>query len=133
MIQARSDVRVWVAAGHTDMRKGMMGLALLVQEGLRRDPHAGDLFIFRGRGGDLIKILRHDGLGVSLYAKRLDHGRFIWPAAKDGAVTITTSQMAYSPAVSAVVCPSLRKPPIRRTEAAYRRFGRAGCRGKAAP
>ena len=72
MIPVRSDVKVWVAAGHTDMRKGMMGLALLVQEGLKRDPHAGDLFIFRGRGGDLLKILWHDGLGVSLYAKRLD-------------------------------------------------------------
>ena len=95
MIPVRSDVKVWVAAGHTDMRKGMVGLALLVQEGLRRDPHAGDLFIFRGRGGDLIKILWHDGLGVSLYAKRLDRGRFIWPTAKDGAVTITASQMAY--------------------------------------
>ena len=69
MIPIRSGVRVWIATGHTDMRRGMNGLALQVQEGLRRDPHAGDLFVFRGRRGDLIKILWHDG-GISLYAKR---------------------------------------------------------------
>lgn len=65
MIPVRSDVKVLVAAGHTDMSKGMLGLALLVQEGLRRDPHAGDLFIFRGRGGDLIKILWQALSGIS--------------------------------------------------------------------
>ena len=51
MIPVRSDVRVWLASGHTDMRKGMGGLALLVQEGLGRDPFAGDVFVFRGRNG----------------------------------------------------------------------------------
>jgi len=61
-------VKVWIATGHTSMRLGMPGLALQVQEGLKRDPHAGDLFAFRGRRGDLIKILWHDGLGLSLYA-----------------------------------------------------------------
>ena len=54
MIPVPSGVRVWIATGHTDMRKGMLGLALLVQEQLKRDPHAGDLFVFRGRGGALI-------------------------------------------------------------------------------
>ena len=48
---------------------------------LGRDPHAGDLYVFRGRRGDLVKILWHDGLGMSLYAKRLEHGRFMWPSA----------------------------------------------------
>src|ERR1700680_1891356 len=74
MIPVPSGVRVWLAVGHTDMRRGMNGLALQVQEGLKRDPHAGDLYIFRGRRGNLIKILWHDGLGMSLYAKRLDRG-----------------------------------------------------------
>ncbi|GLK42667.1 MULTISPECIES: IS66 family insertion sequence element accessory protein TnpB [Novosphingobium] len=46
-----SGARVWIAMGHTDMRKGMQGLALLVQQGLKRDPHGGDLFVFRGRAG----------------------------------------------------------------------------------
>ncbi len=93
MIPVRSDVKVWISTGHTDMRKGMVGLAMLVQEGLSRDPHAGDLFIFRGRAGDLLKILWHDGVGLSLYAKRLDRGRFIWPAAEGGAVAISPAQM----------------------------------------
>lgn len=69
--------RVWIAMGHTDMRKGMQGLALMVQQSLKRDPHGGDLFVFRGRGGSLVKIIWHDGIGMSLYAKRLEKGRFI--------------------------------------------------------
>ncbi|WP_339467950.1 IS66 family insertion sequence element accessory protein TnpB, partial [Pseudomonas lurida] len=64
MIPVRSDVRIWLATGCTDMRRGMFGLALLVQQGLKRDPHAGDLYIFRGRRGDLIKVLWHDGQGM---------------------------------------------------------------------
>jgi len=58
-----SSARVWIALGHTDMRKGMQGLALLVQQGLKRNPHGGDLFVFRGRPGSLIKIIWHDGIG----------------------------------------------------------------------
>jgi len=78
----RSDaVRVWLATGHTDMRRGFPGLALLVQETLGRDPFAGDLFIFRGRRGDLIKVIWHDGQGACLFSKRLERGRFIWPTA----------------------------------------------------
>ncbi|WP_419255970.1 IS66 family insertion sequence element accessory protein TnpB (plasmid) [Caulobacter sp. ErkDOM-YI] len=95
MIPIASGVRVWIAAGHTDMRKGMQGLALLVQEGLGRDPFAGDVFVFRGRGGSLIKVLWHDGLGLSLYAKRLDRGRFVWPVTEGGAVALTAGQMSY--------------------------------------
>lgn len=96
MISAPSGVRVWIATGHTDMRRGMQGLTLQIQEGLRRDPHGGDLYIFRGRRGDLLKILWHDGLGLSLYAKRLDKGRFIWPSTKAGeAVAISGAQMSY--------------------------------------
>ena len=57
MIPMPSGVRVWIATGHTDMRRGMQGLALQVQEQLKRDPHGGDLYVFRGRRGDLAKIL----------------------------------------------------------------------------
>ncbi|MET4278466.1 MULTISPECIES: IS66 family insertion sequence element accessory protein TnpB [unclassified Bradyrhizobium] len=57
MIQIPSGVRVWIAAGHTDMRPAIRSLALTVQETLKRDPHAGDLYIFRERRGDLVKIL----------------------------------------------------------------------------
>ena len=80
MIVPPSGVRVWLATGATDMRRGMNSLALQVQEALQRDPHAGDLYVFRGKRGDLLKILWHDGLGMSLYAKRLERGRFIWPS-----------------------------------------------------
>jgi transposase len=95
MIPVPTGVRVWIATGHTDMRRGMNGLALQIQQGLKRDPHAGDLFVFRGRRGDLIKILWHDGLGMSLYAKRLERGRFIWPSPADGVVAIAPAQLAY--------------------------------------
>jgi hypothetical protein len=57
MIPVPTGVRVWLATGATDMRRGMNGLALQVQEGLGRDPHAGDLYVFRGKRGDLIKVL----------------------------------------------------------------------------
>jgi len=95
MIPIPSGVRVWIATGRTDMRRGMNGLALQVQESLGCNPHAGDLFVFRGARGNLIKILWHDGLGMSLYAKRLERGRFIWPSVADGAVAISASQVAY--------------------------------------
>ena len=81
MIPVPSGMRVWIAMGHTDMRKGTQGLALLVQQHLRRDPHGGDLFVFRGRAGSLVKIVWYDGIGMSLYAKRPERDRFIWPLA----------------------------------------------------
>ena len=73
----------------------MQGLALLVQEHLKRDPHGGDLYVFRGRSGSLVKVFWHDGIGMSLYAKRLERGRFIWPAAEGGAVSLTSAQLSY--------------------------------------
>ena len=67
----------------------------LVQEKLKRDPHGGHLFVFRGRRGSLIKVLWHDGQGLCLFSKRLERGRFIWPSAADGTVTITPAQLGY--------------------------------------
>jgi transposase len=95
MITPPSGVHVWLASGVTDMRRGMNGLALQVQQALRRDPHAGDLYVFRGKRGDLLKVLWHDGLGMSLYAKGLERGRFIWPTPTDGVVAITAAQLGY--------------------------------------
>ena len=95
MIPVAGNVRIWIATGHTDMRRGMNGLSLLVQEGLKRDPFAGDVFVFRGRSGSLVKALWHDGVGLSLYAKRLDRGRFVWPSTVDGVVALTPGQMGY--------------------------------------
>ena len=76
MIPLSSGVRVWLATGHTDMRKGFASLALLVQEVLKRDPLSGHLFCFRGRRGDLLKVIWHDGQGACLLTKRLERGRF---------------------------------------------------------
>jgi transposase len=95
MIPVPAGVRVWLASGVTDMRKGMNGLTIQVQEALGRDPYAGDLYVFRGRRGNLIKILWHDGLGLSLYAKRLERGRFIWPSPADGVVPLSAAQLGY--------------------------------------
>ena len=108
MIPVPAGVRVWLATGHTDMRRGFPGLALLVQETLKADPHAGNLFVFRGRRGDLIKIIWHDGQGACLFSKRLERGKFLWPAAaradaagghpkppEDAAVTISPAQLGY--------------------------------------
>ena len=94
MIAPPANVRVWLAAGLTDMRKGFDGLAMLVQQHLGKDPFSGQLFAFRGRRGDLLKILAWDGQGLVLYAKRLERGRFVWPQAKDGVVSLTPAQLA---------------------------------------
>jgi transposase len=100
MISLLAGARVWLATGHTDMRKGFDGLALLVQETLKRNPHTGHLFVFRGRRGSLIKVLWHDGQGMCLFAKRLERGRFVWPSTvaredADRTVTITPAQLGY--------------------------------------
>ena len=95
MIPIGSGVRVWIATGHTDMRRGMNTLALMVQQTLHRNPHGGDLYVFRGKSGKLIKVLWHDGIGMSLYLKRLERGRFVWPSTSDGAVVIPSAQLGY--------------------------------------
>ena len=79
MIPIPSGVRVWIATGLSSMRRGMNGLALQVQQALKRDPHAGDLFVFRRHRGNLVQVLWHDALGISLYAKRLERGKFSGP------------------------------------------------------
>jgi transposase len=89
-----SGTRVWMAAGHTDMRKGFDGLAALVQTALAASPHSGHVFVFRGRRGDIIKVLWSDGQGLLLLAKRLEKGRFIWPQATSGSVSLTPAQLA---------------------------------------
>ncbi|WP_394329918.1 IS66 family insertion sequence element accessory protein TnpB [Bradyrhizobium mercantei] len=86
---------MWLATGHTDMRRGFPSLARLVQESLKRDPHAGDLYVFRGRRGDLIKIIWHDGQSACLFTKRLERGRFLWPSMADRVATISVAQLSY--------------------------------------
>ena len=90
MIPVPAGTRIWLATGHTDMRKGFDGLALLVQDHLKRDPFSGQAFVFRGRQGRLIKILWWDGQGYCLFAKRLEKGRFLWPVTEAGAAAALT-------------------------------------------
>jgi transposase len=94
VISPSAGTRVWLAAGATDMRRGLDGLARQVQQVLGQDPFSGHLFVFRGRRGDLLKVLFWDGQGLCLFAKRLERGRFVWPQAKDGVVTLTPAQLS---------------------------------------
>ena len=95
MISVPTGVPFWLATGHTDMRKGFASLSLQVQEVLRRDPLCGHLFCFRGRLGDLLRVIWHDGRSC-LFADRLERGRFLWPSPADGVVTISSAQLGSS-------------------------------------
>jgi transposase len=94
MIGLLPGTKVWLACGVTDMRKGFDGLAALVQPALHEDPFSGQLFVFRGRRGDRVKILWWDGDGLCLFAKRLERGRFVWPRTAEGAVHLTQAQLS---------------------------------------
>jgi transposase len=94
MISLPTGTRIWVAAGVTDMRRGFDGLAALVQTTLAENPFAGHVFVFRGKRGDLVKLLWWSGDGMNLYAKRLERGRFVWPQATTGAVHLTYAQLS---------------------------------------
>jgi len=76
------------------MRKGFNGLASLAEQVLRQDPYSGHLFVYRGRRGDLVKVIWWDGQGACLFSKRLERGRFVWPSPVDGKVALTPTQLA---------------------------------------
>ena len=94
MIGLPPNTRVWIAAGHTDMRKGFNGLSAQVQTALAGNPYSGHVFVFRGKRGDMIKVLWYDGQGLLLLAKRLERGRFVWPQAVSGSVCLTPAQLS---------------------------------------
>jgi transposase len=94
MIGPPSGVRVWLACGRTDMRKGMDGLAMLAQEVLKRNPFDGAVFAFRGRRGGIVKLLWYDGQGMCLYTKRLERGHFVWPVTETGHMSLTPAQLS---------------------------------------
>jgi transposase len=94
MIGPPSNARVWLAAGVTDLRKGFDGLAALVKTTLAEDPYCGHLFAFRGRRGDRLKLLWWDGDGLCLFVKRLERGKFVWPRATSGVVSLSPAQLA---------------------------------------
>jgi transposase len=94
MIGLPAGTRIWLAAGATDMRKGFDSLAMQAQAVLGKDPFSGHVFCFRGRRGDLVKLLWWDGDGLCLFAKRLERGRFIWPRTEDGVAVLTPAQLS---------------------------------------
>ena len=94
MIGLPAGTRIWIAAGVTDMRCGFQRLAAKVQTALAENPLGGNVFIFRGRRGDLIKILWATEDGLWLLAKRLERGHFIWPQADGGKVHLTHAQLS---------------------------------------
>jgi transposase len=94
MISLPTGTCIWLACGVTDMRKGFDGLAAIVQLQLAEDPFSGQLFVFRGRRGDRVKLLWWDGDGLCLFAKRLERGRFVWPRAAHGTVYLSQAQLS---------------------------------------
>jgi transposase len=87
-------VRILLATQPVDFRRGMDSLAALVQQALRADPFAGDVFVFRAKRTDRLKILVFDGTGLCLYSKRLEAGRFCWPSPAEGTARLTAAQLA---------------------------------------
>ena len=94
MIQLPVGTKVWIAAGVTDLRRGFDGLSAQVQNVLHEQPFSGHVFVFRGRRGDIVKLLWWDGDGLCLFAKRLERGRFIWPKAESGVVHLSRAQLS---------------------------------------
>jgi len=76
------------------MRRGFHGLSAQVQTVLNEQPYSGHVFVFRGRRGDIIKCLWFDGDGLCLFAKRLERGRFVWPKAESGTVSLSRAQLS---------------------------------------
>jgi transposase len=94
MIGPPPGVRIWLACGRTDMRKGMDGLAMLAQQVLNEDPFGGALFAFRGRRGGLVKLLSYDGQSLCLSSKRLESEHFVWPMTDTDRVALTPAQLS---------------------------------------
>lgn len=94
MIGLPAGTKIWLAAGVTDMRKGFNGLSAQVQSVLHENPFSGQLFVFRGRRGDRVKVLWWDGQGLCMYYKCMEEGKFVWPRAENGVVHLTPAQLS---------------------------------------
>jgi transposase len=94
MISAPPHARILVASKPVDFRKGLPGLSALVETVLQEDPFAGDVFIFRSKRADRVKILVWDGTGMWLHYKRLEAGRFLWPSPAEGMIRLSASQLS---------------------------------------
>ena len=93
MIALRADLKVVVATHPVDFRKSVHTLSALVSEALRANPYCGDVFVFRSKRMDRVKLLAWDGSGMVLVTKWLHEGRFIWPPVRDGVVHLSPTQL----------------------------------------
>jgi transposase len=86
--------RIWISTQAVDGRKSFDGLQAVVTSHLAKDPLSGDLFVFRNKRGDRLKILAWQGDGFALYLRRLERGTFAFPAANAAEVSITATELA---------------------------------------
>ena len=89
-----SGTRIWLVAGFTDLRRGIDGLSALVQERLEANPFTGEVYIFRGRSGNKVKVLWATPEGMCMFYKRLNDCRFVWPQAQNGKVNLSSAQLS---------------------------------------
>jgi transposase len=94
VISFRADLKIMLAAQPVDFRKSVHTLSALVSEALRANPYCGDVFIFRSKRSDRVKLLAWDGSGMVLVTKWLEGGRFTWPPIRDGVVSLTATQLS---------------------------------------
>ena len=94
MIVPPTGIRVLVATKPVDFRKGMDGLAAYVEQQLQADPFSGVVYVFRSKRADKVKLLFWDQTGLVLVTKRLENGRFRWPAIQDGVMRLSPAQLS---------------------------------------
>jgi transposase len=116
MISFPPGVRVMLWSAPIDFRAGLDRLAALVQMTLRADPFAGDVFVFRSRRADRVKLLVFDNTGLVLVTKRLEAGRFVWPPIKDGVVQLSAVQLSVL--LAGLPWERLQARPVPRPQAA---------------
>ncbi len=117
MIAVPPGVRILLAAQPVDFRKGMDGLAALVQQVLQANPFAGEVFVFRAKRADRVKLLVFDGTGLVLCSKRLEAGRFCWPSPAEGVVRLSAAQL--STLLKGLAWHHLQPRPVRRPSTAW--------------
>jgi transposase len=93
MLTLPPTVRVYLAAGATDLRCSMDGLAALVSRRLEKDPLSGHLFAFRNRSGNRLKLLVWDRSGYWVLYKRLEKGTFAWPTSKQEVLEVRAADL----------------------------------------
>ena len=94
MIGFRGDLKVLVASRLIDFRRGVHGLVAMVAGALAADPYCGDVFVFRSKRKDRLKMVVWDGSGIVLVTKWLEDGGFTFPPIQDGAVILTATQLS---------------------------------------